>query len=190
MKGYETMIQKITEIKEENKFEDVVEYNLLGRNQAISCYLKSLIILKNLIEEYPNCLEKSVIEDMLNQVKEKGRRSNRRPNSYSHYHDECRVEGKREKYYVKIGCIHPYTYELVNIRDIPIRIHRYGICGNYVDCRIVDFNYNQEEDKLDCIGISLTEPGGTMLKTEVMTGEEIIRNGMNPVELKYILKEN
>jgi len=184
------MIQKITQIKEENKFEDVVEYSLLGRNQAMSCYLKSLIVLKNLIKEYPNCFEKGVIEGMLNQVKEKGRRSNRRPNSYSHYQDECRVEGKREKNYIKIGTIHPYTYELVNIRDIPIRIYRYGISGNCVDRTIVDFNYDQEEDKLDCIGISLTEPWVTILKTEVMTNEEIIRSGMSPIKLKSILKEN
>ncbi len=155
----------------------------------IKYYRESLMILINLIKEYPNCLEKEVIEDMLNQVKEKGRRSNKSLNLYSHYQEECKVDGIREKHYVKIGSIPTYTYELVNIRNIPIRIYRYGIRGNYVNRNIVDFNYNQEEDKLDCIGISETEPY-LILKTYVLTQEQIRRSAMNPVKLKYILKEN
>lgn len=183
------MIQKIAQIKEEKKFEGIVQYGLLYEEKGILHYKKSLEMLKSLIKEYPNCLEEEVVTDILNQAKEKGRRANKIPNSYAHYQDAYSMDGIQEKVYVKIGAFHVNPQSVIDLRNVPIRIYKYGINGHYVNRIIVDLNYDRTDDELECFGISQTEPWSN-LKTFVMTSEQIRLSGMNPMKLKSIIKEN
>lgn len=183
------MIQKIAQINEEKKFEGMAKYGLLDEEKGVLHYKKSLEILKGLIQKYPNCLEEEVITDFLNQAKEKGRRANKSPNSYAHYQDAYSMETVQEKVYVKIGAFHVNPQSVIDLRNVPIRIYKYGINGHYVNRIIVNLNYDRIDDKLECFGVSQTEPW-SHLKTFVMTSEQIRLSEINPVKLKSIIKEN
>ncbi len=182
------MIQKVSQIREEKKFEGIVKYDLLGLRGGVLLYEQGLKILKDLIEEYPNCLEEDVVTEILNQAKEMGRRANRSPNSYAHYQDKHVIDCIQEKVYVKIGAFHVNPQNVMDLRNVPIRIYNYGIRGPYANRILVDLNYDREEDELECLGISQTEPYSN-LKTYVMTSEQI-KFGINPVKLKSMRKEN
>ena len=99
------------------------------------------------------------------------------------------VECVQEKTYVKIGAFHVNPKDFIDLRNVPIRIYNYGINGHYANRIIVDLNYDQKDDELECLGISHIEPWANLV-TFIMTSEQIEFSGINPVKLKSMIKEN
>lgn len=184
------MIQKITQINEEKKFEGTFQYELMDLSKGILRYDQSIKVLKDLIKEYPNCLEKDVITGILNQAKEKGRKANKSPNSYAHYQDKYFVDCAQEKIYVKIGALHVNPSAIIGYENVPIRIYNYGINGNYASRIIADLNYTREDNQLECLGISYTGTRIDYFENFVMTSDQIKVCGIKTVKLKSMIKEN
>lgn len=182
------MLQKITQIPYEKRFNGITEY-AIGHDYTEDYYLSSLKILKKLFLENSNCLEEEQINKIIQRVQLKADGTKLDPNSYFHYISEHRLtrENRIEHAYIKIGDIEISNDLLYKNNHIPIRLKNYFKEGKeYITELSVGFIYDRKTDILSCKSIAYTEPND-IFRTYISTLEEC--ESLEPVKVKELIKK-
>lgn len=182
------MLQKITQISYERRFNGITEY-AIGHDYTEEHYLLSLKILKKLFIENSNCLEEEQIKKILQRVQLKADVKKIDPNSYFHYVSEHRLtsENRIEHAYIKIGDIEIFNDLNYKNTHIPIRLKNYFKQGKeYITKLSVGFIYDRKTDILSCKSVAYTEPND-IFRTYISTLEECA--SLVPVKVKELIKK-
>lgn len=163
------MIQKITPIVGDKRFTGITEYFLMREDTQKSNYDLCIKIIKVLLEEFPNCLDESEINRILEKTEALAQRQKKDPNTYFHYQQQhnFRFDNQKSMMYLKVGALKVDNNITIDLsRNVPIQLYNYYSEGpEYATKLITDFEYNRSSDTLDCVGMAYVEPWDNTYRT-------------------------